>query len=113
MTTENQNTPAATVEASSVGVPSSSVWLGAPWKNVTSYSQGDKERKPRTWEARFGALRIVVTRHMDYEKDQWVLRCHDLHLERLLASKDVTEAACQAKAVVQAHLEQLLRDLSA
>jgi hypothetical protein len=104
--TDSKETPAP------VGVGPSD-WLGAPWKNVTSYSQGDKERKPRTWEARFGGLRIVVTRHMDYEKDQWVLRCHDLHLERLLASKDVKEAACQARAMVQAHLEQLLRDLSA
>ena len=87
--------------------------LSPPWKNITSYSQSDKDRTPRTWEAAFGKTRIVVTRHIDYEKDQWIMRCHALTLERLLASKDINEAACQAKAIVQAHLEQMLRDLSA
>lgn len=87
--------------------------LPPPWRDVTSYSQSDKDRTPRTWEVRFGGLRITVTRHIDYKKDQWLLCCNNLNLKRPLASKDVKEAACQAKAMVQAHLEQLLRDLSA
>jgi hypothetical protein len=91
--------------------PSLGSVLPLPWKNITSYSQRDTDRTPKTWEARFGKLRVCVTRHIDYPKDVWLLRCHDLGLERQLASPKIEEAACQARAIVQSHLEEMLRDV--
>jgi hypothetical protein len=85
--------------------------LPLPWKNITSYSQRDTDRTPKTWEASFGKLRVCVTRHIDYPPDVWLLRCHGLGIERRLASPKIEEAACQARAIVQSHLEQMLRDV--
>jgi len=34
------------------------------WEDTTSYSQGDKERIPRTWLLRCDILEIIVTKHI-------------------------------------------------
>lgn len=85
--------------------------LGDPWKNVTSYSQGGRDRTPRSWQAKFGRLRVSVTRHIDYGPKVWVLLCHDLGLERQLQSADVARAADEAIETVRALLNQMLCDL--
>lgn len=45
------------------------------WKDITSYSQGEKDRTPRSFVVNVGGLRIVVTRHIYAKKDEWVLNC--------------------------------------
>ena len=45
------------------------------WNDVTSYSQGEKDRTPKAFVANVGGLRIVVTRHIYAKKDEWVLNC--------------------------------------
>ena len=42
---------------------------------------------------------IVVTRHMDYPKDAWVLRC-DRHM-RVLTSRDIDAAKDEALRIVR------------
>lgn len=46
------------------------------WKDVTSYSQGDKERIARSWEYRAGKFRITVTRL--HGADGWYLTVNGL-----------------------------------
>jgi len=43
------------------------------WRDISSYSQGDKVRTPHSFEARAGGVRIVVTRR--HGCDGWFLNC--------------------------------------
>lgn len=85
--------------------------LVSPWRDVTSFSQNAKDRTPRTWNAKFGAFNLVLTRHMDYAPDQWTAYCHGVFPQRAMASKDVGEAACQAKAMLQVELETAIHEI--
>lgn len=80
--------------------------LGKPWRDATSNLP--KDGLPRTWVADFGAFRLVLTRHINYEPDQWTAYCSGVFQQRAMASKDVGEAACQAKAILQVALETAL-----
>ena len=82
--------------------------LPEPWKDASSYSRGDTARTPVTWGAKFGKLYILVTRYVGYPKDSWLVLCHQLNIKQELKSKKLSEAACQAKAIVQVHLEELI-----
>lgn len=46
------------------------------WKDVTGYSQGDKERRPTAWRAVIasGFSISVVSSHI-YHKGKWVVHC--------------------------------------
>lgn len=45
------------------------------WKDTTTYSRGDKERKPSEWTWEKGKLKItVLTGHM-YYPNRWLLIC--------------------------------------
>lgn len=51
------------------------------WKDVTGYSQGDRLKQPKSWELRFGNMRIVLTQHIS-EPGVWFTKCepfYDLH----------------------------------
>lgn len=51
------------------------------WKDVTSYSQGDRLKEPKSWELRFCNMRIVLTQHIS-ERGVWFTKCepfYDLH----------------------------------
>jgi hypothetical protein len=47
------------------------------WKDITSYSKGDIERKPRSWQLRMpGGLRLVIVwNHRDYP-GEWICHLH-------------------------------------
>jgi hypothetical protein len=45
------------------------------WKDISSFSQGDKVRTPKTFTTKAGKLSIVVTRHIHHAPDVWVLTC--------------------------------------
>lgn len=57
------------------------------WKDVTTYSRSDKERKPSAWALKIGKLRITVVRNHIYFRGQWVMHCspfyntHPLNVE--------------------------------
>ena len=45
------------------------------WWDTTTYRQGDKERKPRTYTIKHGFLNVtIVSGHRDYP-GEWVLHC--------------------------------------
>lgn len=69
------------------------------WKNTTSYSQGEEKSKvePRTWRIELEDISISISRHIHYEKDQWVMYCRALNIEQaLLDSKEVNSARDEA-----------------
>lgn len=62
-------------------------------------------------EIRFGKFRLTVHRHIHYPPDVWLASCTDLFSQIELASKELNEAKCQAKAKVQVILEDALKDI--
>lgn len=80
------------------------------WKDTTSYSRGDLERVPRTWELRTQRIVVVVTRHIDYP-GKWLLRSHPINLERTLNADEVEQAKLEALGYVRGYLHRALEDL--
>jgi len=63
------------------------------WKDITTYSQGDKERIPSVYEFTIGGFRVAIHRHMDYEKDRWLVSCDALRINKIkLSNKDIEKA---------------------
>jgi hypothetical protein len=78
------------------------------WKDVTTYSQGEKERIPRIWEVRFGRARLSV--HRVHGIDGWYATC--LFWDRKsLQSDTVDEAKREAVKLLETELETALNEL--
>lgn len=80
------------------------------WRDITSYSQGDNERIPKTWELRLEELnyRVIVSRHIYYE-NTWLLTCRNIDIEHFdLETDDIDEAKNKALKIVENHLNKLL-----
>lgn len=54
------------------------------WKDATSYSQSEKERKPRAWDAKIGACRIYITNGHIIYRPQWIMSCYELGIDTKL-----------------------------
>lgn len=79
-----------------------------PWK--------DKEKRPdyseiESSETRIGQFRLSVYHHIHYPPDTWLASCYGLFDRVELASKNLAEAKCQAKAKAQVILEDAIRDI--
>lgn len=62
------------------------------YKDITTHSQGDKERKPSILENETNGIRFTVHKHI-YYGDEWLLTCRDLGVEYLhLDTEDMEEA---------------------
>lgn len=66
------------------------------WNDVSSFSQGDKERIPNCWKIKGGKLTVTVHRHIHFKKDDWLLSCEPWFSQHLLDSKEVEEAKNEA-----------------
>lgn len=75
------------------------------WKDISSFSQGDKQRIPYAWECQPHAdLRITITRgHIDYP-GKWVMHCYPWFTCRELKADPADLASAQAIAM------ELVRD---
>jgi len=99
--------PTETEENAAVVLPR----LVGPWRDVSSFSQGEKDRTPRTWHAQFGRFKMTLTRHSRHAPDAWVATVDGVFERREMGSKDVREAACQARAMLQDELETAIKAL--
>ncbi len=62
------------------------------YKDITTYSQKDKERKPSILENETNGIRFTVHKHI-YYGDEWLLTCRKLGVEHLrLNTNDMEEA---------------------
>ncbi|MDI9413476.1 MAG: hypothetical protein QM401_07870 [Bacillota bacterium] len=76
------------------------------WKDVTSYSRGDKERIPNTLKAEICGFPIVIHRHIHYP-GTWLLSCYGLNLTNVdLSTDDFNEAERNAVAFLVAQLDK-------
>lgn len=78
------------------------------WKDETIYTQSDKERIPRTWEAKSSkGFRVLVHRHV-YEPGRWFVTCGYLGLDKNgLASLTAEDAKREAIRVCERRLKAL------
>jgi hypothetical protein len=79
------------------------------WKDITSYSQSDKERIPTAWIASTQHLKVVVTcGHRDYKPD-WVMHCHALGIDtkHLKGCKSLDDAKRMAIEEVRLKIKNL------
>lgn len=62
------------------------------YKDITTYHQGDKERKPRVLENETNGIKFTVHKHI-YCGDEWLLTCRELGVEQFrLNTEDMEEA---------------------
>jgi hypothetical protein len=85
------------------------------WKDITSYSRNEQTREPRTWEARAGHFRLIITKGHIHHPNEWVLHVYPGLLEaQSIGSNKLALAAAQHKAVLTLRklLEAALSELS-
>lgn len=83
------------------------------WKDVTSYGGGTGPKVPTTWELISGHLRVVVTRHIHYDPEAWVLRCPAVGIDlQELKEPDLEDAQREAIRLVYVRIENLVADVS-
>ena len=83
------------------------------WKDVTSYSGGRRgNQEPQSWSLQLPWIILIVTRHVDYEPDQWLLNCHQLGLKmEEMRSKDIEAAKKEAVAFCTERRREYLKSL--
>lgn len=77
------------------------------WKDISSYSRGDRDRTPHSWECKVAGIRLVVTRHIHHDPSDWLVRCGILP-ERVLKSKDIDDAKAEALAMLRSAAQQIV-----
>lgn len=76
------------------------------WKDVTSYSRGNKERIPRILEAEICGFTLTIHRHI-HIPGTWLLSCCRLDLDNVdLRTDDFAEAENKAIAFFIKHLDK-------
>lgn len=81
------------------------------WKDISSFSSGEKDRTPKTWSCITGSsLRLVVTRHID-APGRWVVRCEPYFNFKTLDSLDVEDAKVEAVKLVLMYLKDDVQTL--
>lgn len=81
------------------------------WEDVTSYSQGEKDRTPRSFQCQASWLRIKVHRHMDYP-GKWLLSTvPSLFDSDVLSAADIDVAKSEALERVRVSLQKVLDSL--
>lgn len=82
------------------------------WKDVTGYSQGDKDRAPTSWSAYAGHFKISVTCSHVYYPGTWVAHAEPFFREFKLGVDSADAAKAKAVALVKEQLEAALLALS-
>lgn len=69
------------------------------WKDTTSYGRGGPKpgEEPSAWQITLGTMRVVVTRHINHDPADWIMRCDEIGLGLFpLASRDIEAAKREA-----------------
>ena len=62
------------------------------YKDITSYSQGEKERKPNILQNEVNGIVFKVHKHIHYG-NQWLLSCAELNIDKFELDTDDMETA--------------------
>lgn len=83
----------------------------AIWEDQSSYSQGDKERIPAVWVLRTPDMKVIVHRHVHYEKTDWLLSIDGACDKKLLLSTLIDNAKAEAVRYAREWLQRQLQAL--
>ena len=83
------------------------------WKDISSYSQREKDRTPKTWQFISNGVLLVVTRHIHLSPDVWAARCEPSVSLVELKSKDIDDAKKEAVSLVVNSLTKAIAGFSA
>jgi hypothetical protein len=79
------------------------------WKDSTSYSQGQKDRKPTAHTIRTEGLTITVTKGHIYYPGVWIMHCHQVGMKEIeLGTETEEESKIEAVRLVKSKLATLL-----
>ncbi len=83
------------------------------WKNTTSYSRGDKERKPTTWTLHGNTgKRITITCNHIHYPGEWVMFCESVGIKEKQIFVDADNLE-EAKAVTLVRVKEKIEELNA
>lgn len=69
------------------------------YKDITTYSRNDKDKKPRILENEANGIKFTIHKHI-YYGDEWLLTCREIGVEHLhLHTDDMKEA--REKAIIE------------
>ena len=77
------------------------------WKDISSFSQGEKDKTPKTFETYVVSFRIVVTRHIGFKPDEWILRCEPMFKYYIIGIGSAEEAQGAAIVAVREQLSKV------
>lgn len=84
------------------------------WKDITSYSRGDREREPTSYRLALGRLHVTVTSGHIYYKGRWVMHCAPFYDTYPLEGVDTLEdAKTRALALVSVEIDKIVAALKA
>jgi len=81
------------------------------WKDISSYSRKDTDRTPKTWELKAAGMMIVVTRHINYSPDAWLMTCQPFCEILEIGHGTADEAKSVAVEYVSKNLERCIAAL--
>lgn len=91
------------------------------WRDCTSYSRGDKERVPTSYEIKHGWLRICITCGHIYHRPKWVLHCGALGIDskritvldnyQFTADDDLDTVKARAIEIVDNRIDEIRSDI--
>lgn len=81
------------------------------WKDVSSFSRGDKDRTPKAWSFEAGKLKISVHRHIHYPPETWLATCEPFFSNKELTEENEASAKAEALNSIQTLLENAINDI--
>lgn len=79
------------------------------WHDLSSWSRGDVDRTPKTWQVRVGLFRLIVTRRHGLEG--WFIEFADQFNYRKLNNIEIEKAKEEAIVLVRDVLSSALVDI--
>lgn len=69
------------------------------WKDTTSYSRSDVDRKPSCFSAKSGSLNITVTNGHIHYKGKWIMHCFKLGIDTMPLPDCANEQEAKHRAI--------------
>ena len=81
------------------------------WKDVTTYSRGQKERTPTAWQISSGTPRVYITNDHLHYKGLWIMHCFKVGIDtKQIAADNLEDAKAMALKKVYEAIGQINSD---
>jgi hypothetical protein len=80
--------------------------IAPKWRDQTSYSKNGS-REPRTFQLAYGHFRLIVTRSIYNEENEWVIRQAELKIEQTSKYTEIEKAQQEAIELAAKKIESM------